>query len=140
MAQRIEIEDITINPGVLKTAPQTFTLPWREGYPESVQFRFPPGPSGLVGLQLLHSGRIVIPKRGLTFLVADNEVPSWDLEGFPYNAVYTVRAYNEGVYVHTVQIRMGLNEISHQVRPGTQILTVTQQVPSYGRLGEGLGV
>lgn len=111
MAQRIEIVDVTITAGTLKTAPATFTLPWREGVPEFVEIRFPPGPSGLVGVQLLHSGRRVIPKAANTFLVTDDELIKWSLEGYPYNAVYTVRGYNEGVFDHTLQFRFGLNEV-----------------------------
>lgn len=140
MAQRIEIEDITITAGTLSTAPALFTLSWREGYPIFVEFRFPPGPSGLVGLQLLHSGRIVIPKRSNTFLIADDEIIKWPLEGFPYNANYTIRAYNTGEYPHTIQIRMGLNEIGRDelTRVGSTLPPLP--VTSPGNLLEGLGV
>lgn len=140
MAQRIELQDITIPSGVLSSAPQTFTLTWREGYPTFVEFRFPPGPSGLVGIQLLHSGSRIIPKRGNTFIIADNETPKWELEGYPYNAVYTVRAYNEGVYPHTIQIRMGLNEVGRQEL--TRVPSTLPPIPiaSPGDLLEGLEV
>lgn len=140
MAERIEIEDITVPPGTLSSAPASFALVWREGYPAFVEFRFPPGPSGLVGLKLLHSGRVVIPKRNNAFLVADGEVIKWPLEGFPYNANYTVQAYNEGVYEHTIQVRMGLNEIG--ARELTRIPSTLPPIPttSPGNLLEGLGV
>lgn len=114
MAQRVEISDVTVAAGTLKTAPATFALAWREGHPEFVEIRFPPGPSGLVGIQLLHSGRRIIPKAANTFLVTDDEMVRWSLEGYPYNAVYTVRAYNEGKFDHTLQFRFGINEISAQ--------------------------
>jgi hypothetical protein len=140
VAQRIEIADITIAAGVLSSAPQTFPLVWREGYPEFIEFRWPPGPSGLVGLQLLHSDRVIIPKRANTFLVTDDEVVAWPLEGFAYNATFAIRGYNTGVYPHTIQIRMGLNEVGRPSLPAVPILTVAQQVPSHGILGEGLGV
>lgn len=140
MAERIEIVDIAITPGTLSTAPASFPLVWREGYPTFVEFRFPPGPSGLVGLKVLHSGRVIIPKSGNAFLVADGEVIKWSLEGFPYNANYTVLAYNEGVYSHTVQIRMGLNEIGAQEL--TRVASTLPPLPttSQGSLLEGLGV
>lgn len=140
MAQRIEIEDIVIPAGVLRTAPQTFTLPWREGYPDFIEFRFPPGPSGTVGVQLFHSGRRMIPKRADTFLISDDEIVKWELEGYPYNSVYTVRAFNEGNYQHTIQLRMGLNEVSGQRLATTTAVPIVQQVPSLGLLQEGLEV
>jgi hypothetical protein len=140
MAQRIEIADVTITKGTAKTSPATFTLTWREGNPRFVEIRFPPGPSGLVGIQLLHSGRRIIPKAANTFLVTDDELVRWELEGYPYNAVYTVRGYNEGVFDHTIQFRFGFDEV------GTQQLTaapstIPQIAPvSPGAFLEGLEV
>lgn len=140
MAQRIEIVDVTIPAGTLSSAPQTTNLTWREGYPEFVEIRFPPGPSGLVGIQVLHSGRRVIPKQGNTFLVTDDEVVKWPLEGYPYNAVYTVRAYNEGVFAHTIQFRWGMNEITGQELTRAPSTLPPLPVTSPGELLEGLEV
>lgn len=140
MAERIEIIDITVTPGTLLSAPASFPLVWREGYPTFIEFRFPPGPSGLVGIRLLHSGRVVIPKRGNAFLVADGEVIKWPLEKFPYNANYTVQAYNEGVYSHTIQIRAGLNEIREQGLTRAPSTLPPLPTTSQGELMEGLGV
>lgn len=140
MAQRIELEDITIPAGTLSTAPATFPLIWREGYPEFIDFRFPPGPSGMVGLQLLHSGRVIIPKRGNTFLIADNEVIKWSLEGFPYNANYTVRGYNTGVYPHTIQLRVGINEVGRVALQRVPSTIIPLPMTAPGGLLEGLEV
>lgn len=140
MAQRIEIEDITIPAGVPLTAPSVYALPWREGYPEFVEFRFPPGPSGLVGVQLFHSARRVIPKRANTFLVADNEIVKWALEGYPYNSVYTIRAYNAGAYPHTIQVRMGLNEIGRETLTRVPSAVTPLPVTSLGMDLEGMEV
>jgi hypothetical protein len=140
VAQRIEIVDLTVVAGTLKTAPSTITLTWREGYPEFMEFRFPPGPSGQVGLQVLQSGARIIPKAANTFLVTDNELVRWDLEGYPYNAKYTVRIYNEGKFDHTVQLRVGLNEIGRKelTRPGSSLPPIVNASP--GALLEGLEV
>lgn len=140
MAQRIEIFDATIAAGTLSTAPQTFTPTWREGHPEFVEIRFPPGPSGLVGVQVLHSGRRIIPKAGNTFLVTDDELVRWDLEGYPYNAAYQIRAYNEGAFDHTIQFRFGINEIG--AAELTRVASTLEPLPvvSPGALLEGLEV
>ena len=140
MAQRVEIEDITIAAGTPSSAPTSFPLTWREGYPIFIEFRFPPGPSGLVGLQLLHSGRVVIPKRANTFLIADDEVIKWALEDFPYNANYVIRGYNTGVYPHTIQIRVGINEIGQLELTRSPSTLPPLPVTSPGALLEGLGV
>lgn len=140
MAQRIEIKEITIVAGTLKTAPQINTLTWREGYPEFVEIRFPPGPSGLVGVQVRHSGRRIIPKADNNFLVTDNEVIRWELEGYPYNAVYAVVTYNEGFFNHTLQFRWGINEIGAQELTRAPSTLEPLPVVSPGALLEGLEV
>lgn len=123
MAQRVEIKTITTPAGTLSSAPLVTTLSWREGYPVQVEFMIPPGPSGLLGIQLAHSGEVIIPRDKTEFLVTDNEVVRWPLDGYPYNAKWTVRTYNTDVYDHTIQIRMLLNEIGSQ-------LVIAQQIPT----------
>lgn len=111
MAQRIEVRDVTIPSGTLQASPQVTNLVWLQGFPIRVELRVPPGPSGLVGIQLMHSGVVVIPRRGSAFLVTDDEIVGWDVEGYPSNPAWALRGFNTGVYDHTIQIRMLLNEI-----------------------------
>lgn len=139
MAQRFEVRDIRIPAGTAIASPQVTNLVWRQGYPVFVELRFPPGPSGLVGVQLRHSGQVVIPFRATDFIVADNEIIRWPLENFPYNATWSFRGYNTGVYDHTVQVRMGLNEVGVQSLSPVRQLNLTQDIASYGAMLEGIG-
>lgn len=140
MAQRIEIIDITVPLGTAKTAPASFTLTWREGYVEFIEMRIPPGPSGLVGIQVLHSGARIIPKGQNAFLVTDNEVVRWELEGYPSGASYTVQAYNTGAFDHTIQLRVGVNEIGRQELTSVPSTLPPIPVVSAGALLEGIEV
>lgn len=118
MAERIEIKSITTPSGTLSSAPLVTALNFRQGYPVRIEIRFPPGPSGLVGFQLAHSGEVIIPKDKTEFLITDNEIVIWPLDNFPYNAAYTVRTYNTDFYSHTIQLRMAFNEVgTHQLTP-----------------------
>jgi hypothetical protein len=114
MAERIEIKSVLTPAGTEDTAPLTTDLNWRQGYPVRLELRFPPGPSGLVGIQLLHSGEVVVPHDKTEWLITDNEPVIWPLDGFPYNAKYAIRSYNLDVYDHTVQVRMLFNEVAAQ--------------------------
>jgi hypothetical protein len=114
MAERIEIKSVTTPAGTTVAAPQTTLLNWRQGYPVRVEIRFPPGPSGLVGFQLLHSGEVVVPHDPTEWLITDDEPVVWPLDEFPYNAKYSVRTYNLDVYPHTIQVRMLFNEVGAQ--------------------------
>lgn len=140
MAQRYEVRDITIPAGTTQASPQVTNLVWRQGYPERVEIRFPPGPSGLVGVQLRHSGRVVIPFRSTDFIIADNEVIDWTLENYPYSPAWSVRAFNIGVYEHTIQIRMGLNEVGRVALTPVQPLALAQTIQASGTQYEGAGV
>jgi len=126
MAERIEIKSVTTPAGTDVATPQTTLLTWRQGYPVRLEIRFPPGPSGLVGVQLLHSGEVVVPHDASEWLITDNEPVIWPLDGFPYNAKYAVRTYNQDVYDHTVQVRMLFNEVAtQQIMPMAPIPLVT---------------
>lgn len=137
MAQRVEIRDVLIPAGTLKTSPLIVTLPWREGYPTFIEFMFPPGPSGLVGIQLRHSGRRLIPKDLGTYLIANDDTIRYELEGFPYNPNYTVQVYNEGAYDHTIQVRMGFNEIGRESISRVSGTLMPVPVSAPGNLLEG---
>lgn len=138
MAQRIEIKTVTVAAATQKNAPLITALNWRQGYPVQVEIRIPPGPSGLVGVALAHSGTQVIPHDESEWLITDNEPVIWPLTEYPTNANWTVRAYNLDVYSHTFQVRMLLNEIGQTSLPPATVPAFEQQVPSSGYLLEGL--
>lgn len=123
MAERVEIKSILTPAGTAIATPLTTALNWRQGYPLRIEIRFPPGPSGLVGFQLLHSGEVVIPHDKTEWLITDDESVIWPLDDFPYNAKYAARTYNTGVYDHTIQVRMLFAEV------GAQQLTPMTPVP-----------
>lgn len=138
MAERIEIKTVSTPAGTLKAAPLVTALTWREGHPERVEIRVPPGPLGLVGVQIAHSGRVIIPRDASEFLETDDEVVSWPLDGFATGAAYTVRTYNTDVYPHAVQIRMLFNEIGAEELERRTPPLIETLTPSPGLLGEGL--
>lgn len=138
MADRVEVRDFTIVAGIPSTSPVTFPMTWRQGYPVRVELRFPPGPSGLVGLRLEHSGLPVIPHDGSDFIVADNEVIDWELTLKNYQPKWTAVGYNTGAYPHTIQIRMHLNEIEMHGIQSVPSAPIPMTNPSSGLLLEGL--
>lgn len=122
MAERIEIKSITTVAGTTVAAPLVTTLNWRQGYPERIEFRVPPGPSGLVGIQVAHSGEVIIPKDPTEWLITDDEPVIWPMVGYPYNAKWTIRTYNLDVFSHTIQVRMLFNEVgTSRLNPLTPI-------------------
>lgn len=138
MAERIEIKSITTPVGTTIANPLVTALNWRQGYPLRVEIRVPPGPSGLVGVQLAHSGEVVIPHDRTEWLVTDNESIDWPLTSYPYNAKWTVRTYNTDIYAHTIQIRMLFAEVGSQALMPITPLNIVEPWVSAGVGGEGI--
>lgn len=138
MAERIEIKTIVTPAETALASPLVTALNWRQGYPERVEIRVPPGPSGLVGIQFAHSGQVILPHDPSEWLVTDNEAVIWPLTSYPYNAKWTVRTYNTDIYEHSIQIRMLFNEIgTRQITPHAPV-TIVEPWESSGAGNEGL--
>lgn len=137
MAERVEIKTVTVPAATAIAAPQVTALKWRQGYPERVEIRIPPGPSGLVGVALAHSGTRVIPHDETEWLVTDDEPVIWPLTGYPSNPSWTVLAYNLDIYAHEFQVRMLFNEIGTTSLTPNIAPTLEQLTQSIGILHEG---
>lgn len=105
MASRIETFDVTIPANTAIATPQNTPLTFNEGIVQRLEILVPPGPSGLVGFRILHSGTTVIPYAYTKFIIADNEVLKWDLENYPTGSAWSITAYNTDVYAHTLYLR-----------------------------------
>lgn len=105
MATRVEITDVIIPANTAKAAPVIVAASFDDGRVDRIEMRWPPGPSGLVGLQVRHSQQVIIPYRADTFLVTDDEVIVWPVEEFPQANAWDVVGYNLDVHDHTIQFR-----------------------------------
>lgn len=124
MAERIEIVDVTIPAGTALATPVTRALNVPDGVWATIEMRWPPGPSGLVGLRIAHSGQVIIPRTGSAFLVTDDEAIIWNVEGYPSGNKWTVIGYNTDVNDHTVQFRIHVNEIPAGRPGGIQLVPI----------------
>lgn len=110
MAERIELTDVTIAAGTAIVTPARTVPVFADGELVRIEMRWPPGPSGLVGLRIGHSGQVIIPRTGAGWLITDNEVIAWDVSGYPDASKWFIDGYNTDVYPHTIQFRWLLNE------------------------------
>jgi len=138
VAQRIEIKTITVPAGTALASPQVTALNFSQGHVIQLELRIPPGPSGLLGIQLAHSGQPIIPHDASEWLITDDEAVIWPLEGYPTPQAWTVRAYNTDVYNHTFQVRMLFNEIGPQLISSAAPPAILAANASAGQGGEGL--
>ena len=124
MAQRVEAFAVTVPAGTAIATPQTTALPFNRGVVEGIEVVVPPGPSGMVGFAVVHSGDVIIPYDRTQWVIADNEVLKWPLQGFPTGSAWSLRVYNIGVYQHTLYVRLLVNETQRLNTPLAQLVYI----------------
>lgn len=105
MAQRIETFDVTIAAGTAIATPQTTVLNFNQGVVQQLEIIVPPGPSGLVGFRIRHSGQTIIPQSGVGWIISNDEQIKWPLENYPVGNKWSIQAYNTDVFQHTLYLR-----------------------------------
>lgn len=114
MANRIEPFEVTVSTGTTKTAFQRTNLPMQQGRVDLIQIRVPPGPSGLVGFRIAHSGQSVIPYTGERWFTTDNDKLDWVTEDYPQGNAWQLWAYNLDVYSHIINVWMHVTDLGQQ--------------------------
>lgn len=115
MAQRTELFAVTVPAGTAQASPQVTALSFPDGIVEAIEFIIPPGPSGLVGWQMRHSGQFILPRGSNSFFVMDDTHKTWALENYPTGNKWQLAAYNNDVYNHLLQFIFHVNELSETV-------------------------
>lgn len=104
MASEIRSFQVTIPAGTPQSAPFTQAITFPPRTVTQVDWKVPPGPSGLMGWALTIAGQPVIPNNAGAYIVADDEARSWPLSNFPDQGQWQVTGYNLGNFPHTVYL------------------------------------
>lgn len=70
-----------------------------------IEVRVPPGPRGEVGFRIGSSGTQIMPFDLGAWIITDDEVIHWPLEGQHQSGSWEFTAYNTGQYAHTITVR-----------------------------------
>ena len=111
MATRIEPFEVSTPPATSIAAFQRTSLPFQDGRVDRVEIVIPPGPSGLVGFRVAHSGQSVLPYTGDRWFVVDDERLDWPIERFPTGGAWELWTYNLDVYAHAIQVWFHVTDI-----------------------------
>lgn len=103
--------NITTSSGTTKEAPKRTSIKVNKGLVYRVEFYFPPGSMGLMGVAVLDGLYQCWPSTPGVFFITDDETIGFDdlfiKEAEPYE--FTVLTYNEDdTYNHFVSVRLGL--------------------------------
>lgn len=130
MASRIETFSPLILAGTAIAAPASFPLNFNDGVVQRIEILIPPGPSGLMGFRITHSGTVVIPYDGSSFIVTDDEKMVWDTEDYPTGSAWGLQGYNTDVYDHAVYLRFLVRETTRQPSGTVPLLDISQIAPA----------
>ena len=109
MAQEIQAYSVSIPPQTPQSAPIAFNVGFPPREVNEIEVVVPPGPRGEVGFQLGFGGSQLIPYTAGQWIVADDEVMHWPIEGMPDSGAWQLIAYNTGIYPHTLAVRFLVN-------------------------------
>lgn len=104
MATRIEPFEVLTPAGTAESSYLVTPLSFQEGRVDRVEIIVPPGPSGLVGFKLAHSGQSVIPLTSSTWNIADDTKFDWAISAFPSGNAWELWTYNNDAYPHTLYL------------------------------------
>lgn len=121
MATEVRSFAVSIPAGTLSTAPQVSALTMPPRIVTSIRVRVPPGPRGLMGWAISASGTVILPWNAGAWMVQDDEVTDWPLEGQIMSGAWQLTAYNTGVYAHSVYLTFSLEPIGS--RAGLTLVT-----------------
>jgi hypothetical protein len=71
---------------------------------DGVRWRVPPGPRGNMGWALAMGGVQVLPDDAGSFIIADDEYDTWQIEGLPDSGAWQLIGYNTGAFDHSVYL------------------------------------
>lgn len=117
MAREFRAFACTIPKGTAKASPTTIGMDTSPRILLEAEFLVPPGPNGLVGFQLGMAGQQLIPYNAGAFIVANDEVIRWPIEGAPTSGAWQLIGYNTGSFDHTIYVRLLLDI------PGEDVIT-----------------
>lgn len=125
MATRIEPFEVLTPANTAEASYLVTALPFQDGQVERVEILVPPGPSGLMGFKLAHSGQSVIPLSGSQWNIADNARFDWPLHSFPTGNAWELWTYNTDVFEHTIYIWFHVLELDFGIIAPAQPLSIS---------------
>ena len=124
MADRIERFEIAVPAGTTKAAPLDTNLVFSEGIIEIMEVLVPPGPAGLAGFKIMHSGQVIIPRTGTNWIISNDFTHEWNLSNYPTGEKWAFRAHNTGAFPHTYYITLHVNELPRNAQSAGQLVSI----------------
>lgn len=122
---------VTIPAGTAKTAPLVTVTRFASNIVERVEWLFPVGCNGQVGIQIGSRSVPIIPISSTQWLIRSGDSASLGVSGMPNTGDWSVIGYNLGAFDHTVQVSFVARRIESAQR-SVMIVTDMSSILSYG--------
>lgn len=117
MARRIAVFEVTVSADTQKSAAVSTDISFAPGPVSEVEIVIPDGHNGSTGFQLAQAGQAIIPEESGTYIVGNDEVIRWPLDGYNDAGSWQLIAYNTDYYDHTFYLRFLIADASNKQQP-----------------------
>lgn len=114
--------DVTIPAGTLPGAPLVTRTPFGDTDVDRIEWLFPDGCNGVVGIQVGARAVPVFPKGAGQWLIRSGDAAGTDLDGMHTTGDWSVIGYNAGAYPHTIHVTFHARR--HQARSPAGVLII----------------
>lgn len=96
--------DVTIPAGTPKATPLVTLTQVQDCIVERIEWTFPPGCQGNVGIQFGARSVAIIPRPSTTFITRSGNSGGYRVDGMHDTGDWSVIGYNTGSFPHTIQV------------------------------------
>lgn len=107
--------DVSIPAGTLPTSPLVTATAFEAAAVDSIEWTFPDGCNGVVGVQFGARGVPVLPDTPRVYLVRSGSTASLEVDDMPTNGDWSVIGYNTGAFTHVVHVAYRIHR--HEPEP-----------------------
>lgn len=125
--------DVTIPAGIAKAAPLVTLTPFEQNTVYRIEWLFPPGCQGNVGIQIGARSVAIIPQPNTSFIVRSGSASGYDIEDHHNTGDWSVIGYNTGAHPHTIQVTF----FAHRNQPAPELDRLITETPELVFVGEG---
>ncbi len=115
---RLEVVDVVVAAGVLRTAPTSTDVSFNPGEVVGVEIIIPDGHSGLTGIALAQAHQAIVPMNIGAFIIGNDEKIEWSLTGTTDTGDWQAFTFNEDVFVHTFHLRFLVDDLAERAAAG----------------------
>lgn len=128
----VRVFDVTIPAGTLKAAPLVTLTQFEPNVVERIDWLFPDGCQGTVGIQIGARATPILPDMPGQYIIRSGDSSGYDLSGVHTTGDWSVIGYNTGQFPHTIHVTYRVR----RYEPPPKMIFITDARIAHFGLGE----